>query len=95
MDVVRGTVRFPRELLGHVSGTLHKGQELFNLKLAKMLPDEAKIRYLEYHLDKSCLQVILRLVKLVTQLLALGCVVCEKDQQRNEKDHVIHGTTAF
>lgn len=75
MDVLRGTVRFPRELMGHVSGTLHKGQELFNLKLAEMLPDKAKIRYLEYHLDKSCLQVTLRLAKLVTQLPSLFPVV--------------------
>lgn len=68
VDTVHGMVRFPRELLVHVSGILHKGQELFNLKLAKMLPDKAKIRHLVCHLDKSCLQVTLRLVKLVSQL---------------------------
>lgn len=68
VDTVHGTVRFPRELLVHVNGTLHKRQELFNLKLADMLPDKAKIRYLVYHLDKSCLQVTLILVKLVSQL---------------------------
>lgn len=68
VDTVHGTVRFPRELLVHVSGTLQKQQELFNLKLAKMLPDKAKIRCLVYHMDKSCLQVTLRLVKLVSQL---------------------------
>lgn len=68
MDTVRGTVRFPRGLLVHVSGTLHKGQELFNLRLTEMLPDKTKVRYVVYHLNKSYLQVTLRLVKLVTQL---------------------------
>lgn len=68
VDTVRGTGRFPTGLLVHVSGTLHKGQELFNLKLAEMLPDKGKIRYRVHHLDKSCLQVTLRLAKLVTQL---------------------------
>lgn len=43
MDTVHGTVSFPKELLVHESGTLQKGQELFNLKLAEMLPDKAKI----------------------------------------------------
>lgn len=68
MDNAWGTVRLPRELLVHVSGILHKKQELFNLKLAKMLADKAKISYLVYHLDKSYLQVTLRRVKLVSQL---------------------------
>lgn len=63
-----GHSEVPQRSAGQCEWDVHRGQKLLNLKLAEMLLDKANIGHLLYHLDKSCFQVTLRLVKPVAQL---------------------------